>query len=78
MKRTKALFEAQPVMSRIATLHAPPNNPNTNVMHSGKANMVKANLIKKRVEVRQNNSEDTYRTCSGHISRPTTRLITQM
>ena len=73
LKWTKAPFEAQPVMSRIATLHAPSNNPNTNVKHSGKAN-----LIKKRVEVRQNNSEGTYKTCSGCISRPTTRLITQM
>ena len=80
LKWTKALFEAQPVVSRIATSHAPPNNPNTNVKHSGKANMSKANLIKKRVEVevRQNNSEDTYKTRSGRISRPTTRLITQM
>ena len=73
LKWTKAPFEAQPVVSRIATSHAPFNNPNANVKHSGKAN-----LIKKRVEVRQNNSEGTYKTRSGHISRPTTRLITQM
>ena len=70
LKWTKAPFEAQPhpVMSRIAKLHTPSNNPNTNVKHSGKAN-----LIKKRVEVRQNNSECTYKMCSGHILRPTTR-----
>ena len=73
LKRTKAPFEAQLVVSRIATLHAPSNDPNTNVKHSGKVN-----LIKKRVEVRQNNSKGIYKTRSGRILRSTTRLITQM
>ena len=76
LKWTKAPFEAQPhpVMSRIAKSHAPSNNsniPNTNVKHSDKAD-----LMKERVKVRMHTTG--YKMCSGHISRPTTRLITQM
>ena len=41
LKWTEAPFEAQPVMSRIATLHAPPNNPSTDVKHSDKADLTK-------------------------------------
>ena len=69
LKRTKAPFE--PVVSRIATSHAPSNNPSTNAKHSDKAN-----LTKEREKIRTHTT--TYKTRSGHISRPTTRLITQM
>ena len=71
LKWTKAPFEAQPVMSRIATSHTctPPNNPSTNTKHSDKANLTKE---------KENSRTTTYKTCSGRISRPTTRLITQL
>ena len=69
LKWTKAPFE--PVVSRIATSHAPSNNPSTNAKHSDKAN-----LTKEREKIRTHTT--TYKTCSGHILRSTTRLITQM
>ena len=67
------LPKIRPVMSSDAnSMHAPPNPvKTTNVMYTGKAN-----LIEKGVEVRKSNS--MYKTCSGHISKPTSRLITQM
>ena len=69
LKWTKAPFK--PVVSRIATSYAPPNNPSTNAKHSDKAN-----LTKEREKIRTHTT--TYKTHSGHISKPTTRLITQM
>ena len=71
MKWTKAPFEAQPVMSRIATLHAPSNKPSTNAKHSNKAH-----LTKEREKIRTHTTG--YKTRSGHISRPTTRLISNV
>ena len=69
LKWTEAPFE--PVVSRITTSHAPSNNPSTNAKHSDKAN-----LTKEREKIRTHTT--TYKMRSGHISRPTTRLITQM
>ena len=53
--------------------HAPPKVPNSNVKHNSKAK-----LTEKRVEARKSNLTSMYTTCSGHISKPATRLITQM
>ena len=38
----------------------------------------KAKLLEKEITVRKSNSGDAYRTCSGRISKPATRLITSM
>ena len=62
LKWTKAPFEAQPVMSRIAKLHAPSNNPNTNVKRSDKAD-----LMKERVKVRTHTQQGTK--CAVAISQ---------
>ena len=74
LKWTEAPFE--PIMSKIARSHVPFHNsnnpnPNTNVKHSDKAN-----LMKERIKARTHTTG--YKTCSGCILRPTTRLITQM
>ena len=56
--------------------HAPttPVPSSTNVKHNSMAK-----LTEKRVEVRKSNlTNSLYTTCSGHISKPATRLITQM
>ena len=78
LKWTDAPFEpkteTQPVSSNAKSKHAPPNVPNSNIKPDDKAK-----LIMKRVEVRKSNSTNSiYTTCSGHISKPATRLITQM
>ena len=57
--------------------HAPPTTPvpaSTNVKHNSKAK-----LNAKKVEVGKSNlTNSMYTTCSGRISKPATRLITQM
>ena len=64
--------ETQPVSSNAKFKHAPTTVPySTNVKHNNKAK-----LIGKRVEV--SNSNSMYTTHSGRISKPATRLITQM
>ena len=46
----------------------------TNIKCTGKAK-----LTEKRVDIRKSNlTNSMYTTCSGHISMPATRLITQM
>ena len=79
LKWTDAPFEpkTRPFMSSNASLkhvHAPttPVPSSINVNHNSKAK-----LTEKRVEVR-NLTKSMYTTCSGHISKPATRLITQM
>ena len=37
---------------------------------------IKAKLLEKEITVRK--SDDVYRTCSGRISKPATRLITSI
>ena len=78
LKWTDAPFESktktQPfVSSNAKSKHAPttPVPSSTNVKCTDKAK-----LIVKRVEVRKPNS--MYTTCSGRISKPAIRLITQM
>ena len=61
----------QPVSNFAKSKHAPPPVPNSNVKCTDKVK-----LIIKRVEVSKSNS--MYTTCSGHVSKPATRLITQM
>ena len=81
LKRTDAPFEpkTQPFLSSNANLkhvHAPttPIPSSANVKCTGKAK-----LTEKRVEVRKFNlTNSMYTKCSGHISKPATRLITQM
>ena len=80
LKCTKVQFEPRPRPdTRILTSdanfkHAPPNIPNTNVKCT-----VKANLTEKGIDIRKSNvSNSMYKTCSGHISKPVSRLITQM
>ena len=78
LKWTDAPFEpkTQPFVSSHANykhVHAHPTTPvpsNTNVKCSDKVN-----LTKKGINVSNNNM---YKTCSGHVSKPVTRLITQM
>ena len=69
--------KTKPVMSLNANFkHAPTHNPVkvTNVKCTGKAN-----LIGKEIDVRKPNSSNSmYKMCSGHISKPVARLITQM
>ena len=55
--------------------HVPPIPDNTNAKFKQPN---KANLLQKEITVRKSNSDDVYRTCSGHISKPTTRLIKSM
>ena len=74
LKWTKAPFE--PIVSKVARLHVLSHNsnnpnPNTNVKHTDTEN-----LMKESVKARTHTTG--YKTCSSHISRPTTRLITQM
>ena len=76
-KQTDAPFEqkteTQPVSNFANSKHAPTTIlSNTNVKCTAKAK-----LIPKRVEV-SSNSNSMYTTCSGHISKPATRLIAQM
>ena len=81
LKQTDTPFEpkTQPFMSSNANLkhvHAPttPVPSSNNVKHNSKAK-----LTEKRVEVRKSNlTNSMYTTCSGHISKPATRLITLM
>ena len=78
LKWTDTPFESQPqpVMSKFAkSQHAPspntvPSSTNANIKHSDKTK-----LIGKRVEV---SKSSMYTTQSGYISKPATRLITQM
>ena len=73
LKRTDAPFELKPVSNFANSKHAPTPVP-SNVKHDNKAK-----LIGKRVNVRKCNSTNSmYTTCSGCISKPATRLITQM
>ena len=54
----------------------PPNPDNTNVKFKQPN---KAKLLEKEITVRKSNSGiDVYRTHSGHISKPATRLFTSM
>ena len=79
LKWTDAPFEpkTQPFMSSNAkSKHAPttPVPSSTNVKHNSKAKPTE-----KRVEVRKSNlTNSMYTTCSSHISKLATRLITQM
>ena len=80
LKWTDASFEpkTQPfVSSNAKSKHTPPTTPvpsSTNIKCTGKAK-----LTEKRVEARKSNlTNSMYTTCSGHISNPATRLITQM
>ena len=55
-------------------VHAPPTIPvpsNTNVKRDGKAN-----LTGKGIKV--SNTNNMYKMCNGNVSKPVTRLITQM
>ena len=79
LKVTDAPFEqkteTQPVSNFAKSKHAPtviPSSTNTNTK-----DVDKAKLTGKRVEV-SSKSNNMYTTCSGHISKPATRLITQM
>ena len=76
LKQTDAPFEPF-VSSNAKSKHAPPTTPvpsSTNIKCTGKAK-----LTEKRVEVMKSNlTNSMYTTCSGHISKPATRLITQM
>ena len=60
------------VSNFVKSKHAPPQVHNSNVKCT-----TKAKLIPKRVEV-SSKSNSMYTTCSGHISKPAKRLITQM
>ena len=79
LKQTDAPFEpkteTQPVSKFAKSKHAPTTvQSSANVKHDNKAK-----LIWKRVDVRKcNSTNSTYTTCSGCISKPATRLITQM
>ena len=79
LKQTDAPFEpkteTQLVSSNAKSKHAPSTVPSsTNVKCTAKAK-----LIMKRVGVRKSNSTNSmYTTHSGCISKPATRLITQM
>ena len=53
--------------------HVPPTTPNTNAKFKQPN---KAKLLEKEITVRK--SGDLYRTRSGHISKPATRLITSI
>ena len=77
LKQTDAPFEQkteiQPVSNFAKSKHAPTTIPsNTNVKCTAKAK-----LILKRVVV-SSKANSMYTTCSGHISKPVTRLIAQM
>ena len=81
LKWSDAAFKpkTQPFMSSNAkSKHAPPTTPvpsSTNIIKC----TGKAKLTEKRVEVRKSNlTNSMYTTRSGHISKPATRLITQM
>ena len=80
LKHTDAPFElrTQPVVSTYAKskrVHVPPNPiKTTNAKCTGKAN-----LIGKEIDVRKPNPNNSmYTMCSGHVSKPVARLITQM
>ena len=79
LKCTDVLFDfkTSPVVSSNAkSMHAPPSNLTkaSNVKHSSKTK-----LTEKGVGVRKSNStNNVYKICSGHVSKPVTRLITQM
>ena len=78
LKQTDAPFEpkTQPFVSSNANhkhVHVPPTTPvpfSTNVKYTGKAN-----LTEKGINVSNNNM---YKMHSGCVSKPVTRLITQM
>ena len=80
LKRTDAPFESQPqpVVSKFAkSQHAPslntiPSSTNANIKHSDKVK-----LIGRKVEASSNKSS-MYTVCSGHMSKPTARLIASM
>ena len=69
---TNVLPKTRHTVSNDANLkHAPPNPVKiTNVKCTGKAN-----LTEKGINVSNNSM---YKTCSGHVSKPVTRSITQM
>ena len=78
LKQTDATFEqkteTQPVSSFAKSKHAPPQIHNSNVKCTAKAKH-----ILKRVGIsKSNKSNSMYTTCSGRISKPAKRLITQM
>ena len=79
LKWTDAPFEpkteSQPMSSNAKSKHAPSTVPSsTNVKCTDRAI-----LIMESVEVRKSNSTNSmYTTCSGCISKPASRLITQM
>ena len=78
LKRTDTPFEqkteTQPVSDFTKSKHAPPQIHNSNVKCTAKAK-----LIPKRVEINKSNkSNSMYTTCSGHISKPAKRPVTQM
>ena len=78
LKWTDVPFEpkTQPVSNFANSKHAPP--PIIPSSNNGKCTD-KAKLILKRVEVSKfNQSNSMYTTCSGRISKPAKRLITQM
>ena len=78
LRQTDAPFEqkteTQPVSNFAKSKHAPPQIHNSNVKCTSKAK-----LIPKRVEIsKSNKSNSMYTTCSGCISKPAKRLITQV
>ena len=55
--------------------HVPPIPDNTNDKFKQPN---KAKLLEKEITVRKSNSDEVYRTHSGRISKPATRVITSM
>ena len=73
LRQTKVPYK-EPV-SYVNFKHVPPIPDNTNAKFKQPN---KAKLWEKEITVRKSKSDYVYRTHSGHISKPATRLITSM
>ena len=63
-------------ISNANSKHVSPPIPDSNNAKFKQPSKVK--LLEKEITVRKSNSGDVYTTCSGRISKPATRLITNM
>ena len=73
LRWTNVPYECKESVSYANSKHIPPTSPNTNAKFKQPN---KAKLLGKEITTRK--SDDVYRTRSGHMSKPTARLIASM
>ena len=75
MRRTNVPYKESVSYANSKHVPIPPIPDSTNTKFK---QLNKAKVLEREITVRKKNSSDAYRTRSGHISKPATRLITSV